>query len=56
MSVYAVNFKIFILHVCLHVCPCTTCKPGSHGGQKRPSEPLELELKVFVSHTVAAGD
>ena len=31
--------------LCLHVCMCTTCLPGAPGGQKRASDPLELELK-----------
>lgn len=29
--------------------------PGSYGGQKRISDPLELELQVTVSHCVGAG-
>ncbi|KRY97581.1 hypothetical protein T11_4401 [Trichinella zimbabwensis] len=24
--------------------------PGAHGGQKRASDPLELELQMVVSH------
>lgn len=23
---------------------CTTCRPGTHGGQKKAKDPLELEL------------
>lgn len=40
----------------LHVCMYTTCVPGGHGGQKKTWDPLELELQVFVSGPVAAGN
>lgn len=37
------------------MCLCTTtCESGAHGGQKRTSDPLKLELKMVVSrHAVA---
>lgn len=38
------------MSVCLHVCVCTTCIFGAHGGQKRVLDPLELQL--FVRHHV----
>jgi hypothetical protein len=30
--------------------------PSALGGQKRASDPLELELQMVVSHNVAAGN
>lgn len=33
----------------LHVCLCTTCIPGASGGQKRGSDPSELDLEKVVS-------
>jgi len=38
----------------LYVYMCTTCVPGAFHGHKRASEPLELELRVVVSHHVGA--
>lgn len=32
------------------------CVPDGHGGQKRMPNPLELELKVVVTHHVGAGN
>jgi hypothetical protein len=32
-------FFLCVWMFCLHVCPCTTCMPGAHGGQKK-----ELDL------------
>ena len=29
---------------------------GTHGGQKRPSDPLELELWMAMSYHVGAGN
>lgn len=34
--------------VCWHVYLCTACVPGTHGGRKRVSHLLELELWVVV--------
>jgi hypothetical protein len=31
---------------CLHVCLCTMYMPRAHRGQKRVSDPLELELQI----------
>ena len=42
----------FFLQVCLR----TMCVPGACGGQKRVSDPLELELQKVVSHRVGAGN
>lgn len=42
----------FILYVCmfsLYVGLCT-CKPGAHRGQRRGSEPPELEFQMAGSH------
>lgn len=39
-------FNLCVLCVfCLHVCMYTTCLLGAREGQKRASDPLELELK-----------
>ena len=47
------EFRIYFLCVwlcCLHVYLCTVYMPGAFRGQKRASDPLELELTVVVSH------
>ena len=44
--------------MCLFVCVCVgvpLCVPGAGGGQKRVSDPLELELQTVVSHFVGTG-
>lgn len=33
----------------------TTCEPGALGGQKRMSDPLELELQMIMSHHKVLG-
>lgn len=38
----------------LHLHMCATCMPGAQEGQKRRSDPLELESQVIVSHDVGA--
>lgn len=38
--------------VCAHAHACDTCMPGTSGGQKRVSNPLELELQVAVSFLI----
>lgn len=40
----------------LHGCVCTTCFPSAHSGQKRVLDPLELELRMAVSHHVGSGN
>lgn len=40
----------------LHACMGTTCVSGALGGQKKALGPLELELRMFVSHQVGAGN
>lgn len=40
---------------CLNICKCTVCLPGTRRGQKRVSEPLELEFQRVVSSHVNAG-
>lgn len=44
------------LRIYLHVCICTTCVPVICGGQTRALALLELELQMFVSHRLGAGD
>lgn len=38
---------------CVYICVLCVC--SAHGGRKRVSEPLELELQVFVSCPEGAG-
>lgn len=33
----------------------TTYMPGTHGGQMKVLDPLELELHMVMSHPAAAG-
>lgn len=33
----------------LYVCLCTICMPSAHKGQKRLSNPLELEYQIAVT-------
>lgn len=40
---------------CLHLCRFTMCM-GTHGCQKRVSDPLNLELGIVISHHVGAGN
>lgn len=40
----------------LPVCMYAHCVPGTRRGQKRALGPLELELRVVVSHDTAAGN
>lgn len=44
--------KYFLL---LHLCLCTTFIPSVYGGQKKVSEPLELEIQTVLSTQVVAG-
>lgn len=39
-----------------HVCLCIVPMPGTHGGQKRVSDLLEMELQTVVSHRVGTED
>lgn len=41
---------------CLHICMYTTSIPGTYGGHKRVSHPLEMELQLIVSHYVEDGN
>lgn len=33
---------------------CTICMPGAFGGQKKGSDPLELESQMVISYCVKA--
>lgn len=44
------------MYVCKCVCMYTMCVPCACGGQKKASNPLELNLETVVSHHVAAGN
>jgi hypothetical protein len=50
------NFILCVWLFCLHVCLCTTCMPCACRGQKRASDPLEVELKTVGRHHVGAGN
>ena len=41
-----------VLFACMYV--YTMCMPGAHTGQKRVSDPLELELQMSMSHHAGA--
>lgn len=41
---------------CLHICKCTIGMSSDHGGQKRTSDPRELELGMIVRYCVGAED
>lgn len=40
---------VLLACVCVFVC---MCRPGTFGGQKRMSDPLELKIQMVVSHQV----
>lgn len=40
----------------LHVCMCTICISGAHGGQKRALNPQEISFQIVVSHHVNVGN
>ena len=52
------NFIYFlcvnVLPVCMYVYMCITCDPDDHRGQKRTSDPLELELLAVLRHDIGA--
>lgn len=35
---------------------CETCVPGAQRGQKKTTDPLQLELQMLVDHSVGAED
>lgn len=43
------NLLFYVYQCCLHACLCTMCVPGAARGQKKVSEPLQLELEVAMS-------
>ena len=51
-------FKIYILFLFFVICEClhlflgTVCVSGDFRGEKRPSDPLELELQVVLSDPI----
>ena len=54
---------LFYLYECLPACMSVhcvcvpgMCVPGAHRGQKRASDPLELELWMVISNDVGAGN
>lgn len=57
-SLFFILFSIKILDLMhmrfLPVNKCATCMAGTLGGQKRESDPLELELQMVVKHQMGA--
>lgn len=48
-------FKNYFMYMNIwSVCLCTMCMPGTQGGQTWASNPLELELQVFMNCCVGA--
>lgn len=41
---------------CLEVNLCTVCMPSNHGGQKKISGTLELELQMVLTNYVGDGN
>ena len=52
--IYLFLFYVLACFACLSVCEPCTC--STHSGQKRASDPLELELQELESHPVGAGN
>ena len=50
------NYFYAYIFLFLHVCLCTVYMPGACRGQKRASDPLELELQIVVSSQGEAGN
>lgn len=49
-------FVLYIWMLCLHVCACTKCTPDARRDQKKALIPRGLELQMFGSHHVSAGN
>jgi hypothetical protein len=49
------NFFYFFFKSCLHTCMYITCVPGVGEGQKKGSDPLELDLQTVVSYPVVGN-
>lgn len=53
------EYMLYLLKdVCIFIsCGCfATCMPGAYGGEKRTSDPLDLELEKVISCHVGAGN
>lgn len=46
--------KVVTCYTCLYV--CAPCIFGTRRGQKRPSDPLELDSQITVNHRVSSGN
>lgn len=44
------NLILCLRVFCLHMCMYTVCVPHARGGQKRPTDALELEIQMVISH------
>lgn len=57
---HEVRHEVFHVHdecfASLHMCQSTVCMPGSHSGQRRVPDLLELELALIVSLSVDGGN
>lgn len=49
-------FKNYYFFIYTSVLPVCMCACSVHGDQKRVQDPLELELRMFVSHNVGVGN
>lgn len=44
-----ISSLFFYIYKCLHICMCTTWRPGAQDVQKKASDPLDLELQMIVN-------
>lgn len=49
-----VHVCVWLFCLCVHL--CTTSMLGAHGGQKKASDPLELELLMAMSYDIDDGN
>ncbi|MEJ1282499.1 hypothetical protein NN561_013457 [Cricetulus griseus] len=49
-------FSLYVWVSCLHRFRCIVCMPGDFGGQKRESDPVELELQMILSFRAGTGN
>lgn len=49
-----IDYFYKICFICVCACACVCVAMGTYGGWKVASDPLELELQVFVRHLIRA--
>jgi hypothetical protein len=54
--VFCLSCSFYVYVSVLPTCMCTMCLPDTHGGQKRVTETLELEVRMVSNHHVCAGN